>query len=43
MEKYDLLHKVEDLEEQNNRLQAFQKQLSNTDQKIISFITEVKK
>lgn len=42
LEKFDLLHKMEDLEEQNKRLQVFQKQMNCTDQKIIDFITKTK-
>lgn len=43
LEKYDLLHKVEDLEEQNKRLQMYHKQLNNTDQQIMNFIDEIKR
>lgn len=43
VEKFELLHKVEDLEEENKRLQTYQTQLSNTDQKIMEFIAEIKK
>lgn len=42
MEKFDLLHKMEDLEEQNKRLQVFQKQINSTDQKIMDFIAKTK-
>lgn len=43
MEKFDLLHKVEDLEEENKRQQGFQKQLGNSEQKLLSLISEIKK
>lgn len=42
LEKFDLLHKMEDLEEQNKRLQVFQKQMNCTDQKIMDFIAKTK-
>lgn len=43
MEKFDLLHKVEDLVEQNKRQQAFQQHFNNTDQKTIDFINKIKR